>query len=1048
MSASAPDTHIPHGVEELRVYGEGFAGREEELAALNQAWNEGMVRVFVLHAEGGAGKTRVVAKWLNQVRDDGWRGAGRVFVHSFYSQGSAEQRNASSELFFEEALSHFGHTGPRLTDPTEQGRTLARLLVEKRGLLVLDGIEPLQHPLYFDQGRMKDPAIDSLLRSLAMGRIGDSSGGGLCVVTSRQSVVELRDKIGRAVVQQPLDRLDAIAGAALLRQLEVRGSERELREAVEATHGHAYSLMLLGSYLRDATDDHDIRRRLGIPLLEGDEEQRYHARHLIGAYVQHLGESSQEVAVLRLLGFFDRPAEEKLLAVLREAAEPELNVLAAPLRDLSSATWRRVLRRLIDLRLIDVPASPSPPIDSHPLLREYFGEQLRTRFPEAWRAGHRRLFEHLCETTEYRPATLAGLQPLYQAVVHGCLAGLRQRALSEVYDDRILRGTGSDGFYSTRKLGAIGADLGAVACFFVRPWSTLAPDLAPARQAWLLGDAAFRLRILGRLTEAVEPMRAGLTKSIELEDWKNAAARASNLSELELMRGEISAAVATGEQSVTYADRSEDEFQQMGKRARLADTQHQAGRHDEAQALFEDAESRQAAWQPQYPRLYSLQGFWYCDLLLSAAERSAWQRWLNGETGLAGLLPASIAACDAVKERVRQWIEWRIPEDPLLDIALIELTLARAMFYKANSALPIPNSAFDHVAAAVDGLRASGQMAELPRGLLTRSWLRFLSGEELGCREDLDEAWEIAERGPMPLFQADIQLYRARLFRDRDALAEARRLIEKHGYNRRDGELADAEEAAKHWKDKELGVPTKVFVSYSHDSDQHSQRVLALSTQLRKQGVDASLDQYETRPPQGWPRWCEEQLRPENSEFVLVVCTEMYLNRIEGKVPADEGRGVFWEGSVIYNYLYNQKSNSRFIPILFNRGDEAHIPLPLQGSSYYRLEAFDLADTGYKALYRELTHQSFQKPPLGDVVKLEEAYTVRGGVVDEVVVLPPVDRKEVRSVFPVGGSALKVWQEKLAYLLEQEAIAVDPDQKFRLRKLIEEARQKIHELGG
>jgi hypothetical protein len=47
----------------------------------------------------------------------------------------------------------------------------------------------------------------------------------------------------------------------------------------------------------------------------------------------------------------------------------------------------------------------------------------------------------------------------------------------------------------------------------------------------------------------------------------------------------------------------------------------------------------------------------------------------------------------------------------------------------------------------------------------------------------------------MPLVQADIQLTRARLFRDRGALAEARRLIEKHGYHRRDEELADAKAA-------------------------------------------------------------------------------------------------------------------------------------------------------------------------------------------------------------------------------------------------------------
>ena len=204
MTASAPHDSAPHGVEELHTYGEGFAGREAELAALDQAWNTGQVRVFVLYAQGGAGKTRVIAKWLTQMRDDGWRGARRVYVHSFYSQGSDERRNASADLFFEEALKYFGHAGPRLTDPTEQGRTLARLLVEQCGLLVLDGLEPLQHPPSFDQGRLKDPALHSLLLSLAVGRIGAPSGPevrGLCVVTSRQPVVELQDKEGKAVVQ-------------------------------------------------------------------------------------------------------------------------------------------------------------------------------------------------------------------------------------------------------------------------------------------------------------------------------------------------------------------------------------------------------------------------------------------------------------------------------------------------------------------------------------------------------------------------------------------------------------------------------------------------------------------------------------------------------------------------------------------------------------------------------------------------------------------------------------------------------------------------------
>jgi hypothetical protein len=113
---------------------------------------------------------------------------------------------------------------------------------------------------------------------------------------------------------------------------------------------------------------------------------------------------------------------------------------------------------------------------------------------------------------------------------------------------------------------------------------------------------------------------------------------------------------------------------------------------------------------------------------------------------------------------------------------------------------------------AVSGLRRAGQ-DDLPRGRLTRAWLRSLTGARIGAesaQSDLDEAWEIAERGPMPLFLADIHLYRARLFL-REAnypwqspqhdLAEARRLIFKHGYLRRKEELEDAEAALKHFVD-------------------------------------------------------------------------------------------------------------------------------------------------------------------------------------------------------------------------------------------------------
>ena len=111
----------------------------------------------------------------------------------------------------------------------------------------------------------------------------------------------------------------------------------------------------------------------------------------------------------------------------------------------------------------------------------------------------------------------------------------------------------------------------------------------------------------------------------------------------------------------------------------------------------------------------------------------------------------------------------------------------------------------------MDDLRRAGVQHHLPRSLLTRAWLRFLTDARTGhesAQSDLDESWEIAERGPMPLHMADIHLHRARLFglgKDRpasypwtspqDDLAKARRLIAKHGYWRRKEELEDAEAA-------------------------------------------------------------------------------------------------------------------------------------------------------------------------------------------------------------------------------------------------------------
>src|ERR1035441_1337680 len=75
--------------------------------------------------------------------------------------------------------------------------------------------------------------------------------------------------------------------------------------------------------------------------------------------------------------------------------------------------------------------------------------------------------------------------------------------------------------------------------------------------------------------------------------------------------------------------------------------------------------------------------------------------------------------------------------------------------------------------------------------------------------------------------------------------------------------------------------PTRVFISYSHDSDAHRERVLGLSERLRADGIESILDQYVNgSPQQGWPRWMLDQL--DAADAVLVVCTETYYRRFRG----------------------------------------------------------------------------------------------------------------------------------------------------------------------
>ena len=829
-------------------------GRAAETKLLADAWDKAVreennrPHVFTFVALGGEGKTSVVAKWAAELAFQNWPGCDAAFAWSFYSQGSSEQMAASSDLFLREALTVFG-------DPTlagsaqsafDKGRRLAQLVGERRALLILDGLEPLQYaPTSPTAGELKDQGLSALLKGLA------ANNRGLCVITTRYSIPDLKAFWQTTAPETKLTRLSQEAGVVLLKWLGVKGTPQEFEKLVEDVQGHALTLNLLGAWLRDAHAG-DIRKRDLVKLAEADaEEQGGHAFRVMDAYATSLeseGEKGKRaLALLQLLGLFDRPATADCLGALQHA--PAIAGLTEALVEMSEAQRNVAFARLTAARLLTVnrdAAGTLLSLDAHPLLREYFARQLREQQPDAWRSAHRRLYEHLVETThEGDEPTLEDLQPLYQAIAHGCQAGLQQEVAERVLYSRVRRGKEA---YTMKRLGVFGSDLSALACFFEQPWTRISPTLTEIWQSWLPNEAAFSLRALGRLAEALEPMRASGEMNVKVKEWEGASRSYSNLSELELTLGDVVGAGADAEQSVIYADRSGDAFMRMVARAKAAVILHQAGRRTEAQRCFGEAEQMQAERQPDYPLLYSLQGFNYGDLLLAAPERSAWQLTLRTAALLAvatspdpraadslGALfraedatghKAALQSCYAVSQRAAKMFEWRVPSDSLLDVALDHLTLGRAALYEGilrHSDSRLLTS--DHLDAAVTGLRRAGTTHWIPAGLLTRAWLRFLTGTHIGlesAQEDLDEAWEIAERGPMRLFMADIHLYRARLFggmKDeggrikypwdkhpdgtprwpKDDLAAARKLIEQCGYWRRKEELEDAEAAAENW---------------------------------------------------------------------------------------------------------------------------------------------------------------------------------------------------------------------------------------------------------
>lgn len=154
-----------------------------------------------------------------------------------------------------------------------------------------------------------------------------------------------------------------------------------------------------------------------------------------------------------------------------------------------------------------------------------------------------------------------------------------------------------------------------------------------------------------------------------------------------------------------------------------------------------------------------------------------------------------------------------------------------------------------------------------------------------------------------------------------------------------------------------MSVP-KVFISYSHDSQEHKKWVLDLATRLRNNGVDAIIDQWELRPGDDLPHFMEQHL--STSDYVVMVCTDNYVKK------ANTGSGgVGYEKMIVTAELLSNIDSNKIIPIIRQDGTR-NVPTFLKTKLFINFSTNDDFEFSFDELVRTFHGAPlFKKPVIG-----------------------------------------------------------------------------------
>lgn len=150
-----------------------------------------------------------------------------------------------------------------------------------------------------------------------------------------------------------------------------------------------------------------------------------------------------------------------------------------------------------------------------------------------------------------------------------------------------------------------------------------------------------------------------------------------------------------------------------------------------------------------------------------------------------------------------------------------------------------------------------------------------------------------------------------------------------------------------------------VFLSYSHENDEHQKWVEELADNLIRMGVKVKADFYELYGGKSLVQFMAELT---DQDKVLIVATEKYKN----KAKSLEG-GVGYEYSIMSNGFLKQQNASQLIPILKNGSSDTSIPEAIGHVVYIDFRTYDNYDESLELLVKAIYGKPQREmPPLGD----------------------------------------------------------------------------------